>query len=522
MQGSAPPAPSRRSARWALFAGVLLACAWFHPGGGWNQNVRFAQVRALVHDHSFAIDDQLLHTLEAGAGGAHYRTLRLSDPTTRSARAPRAVSLDVSEHAGHLYPNKPPGLTLLALPGYVVASALTGGDHDWWSLTLALYLTSLLSVGVVAALGALAFHDVARRLFPDATETARLLATAGYALGTPVFAYATFLIDHTVVASLSLFAFRELLVAKERGGAAGRLFAAGTLAGMAVLVNNSAALTALGLGAYALATLAPRRRAWVYAAGGVLPALGLAAYQQACFGSPFALPQHYQLGFFAGDAPVLGIFGAPRLDLLPKLLFLPYRGLFFWAPLLAAGALALVPMLRRPGQRAEALLFLGLSLAYLLMNASFNAWHGGGTFGPRYLVPAVPFLALPLVRAFERWRAATGVLAAVSIALALLVNAVGPQVDAAEHRPLTGFYLPLVRGGTVESAGHTLRGPVSVHPAGFVGAGIEARAGTTAQARWSSFNLGEALFPGSLWSLAPLLVALGGLAALAGRRLRDG
>jgi hypothetical protein len=518
MQGSAPPGATRRARRatgLVLFALLLLWYGWFHQGGGWNQNVRFAQVRALAHDARFAVDDQLLYTLTTDAEGrAHSTRLRLSDPATHSTRLPRAVSLDLSEHAGHLYPNKPPGLSVLALPAYAMARLFTDPrSGGWWPLTLALYLTSVLSVGVVSALGGVAFFDVATRLFPRTSARSRWLATFSYALGTPVFAYATFLIDHAVVASLSLFALRSLLVAHEEadagtGSAPARsvraLFASGSFAGLAVLVNNSAALTAVALGVWALASLRPRARVLAYAAGGVLPALGLCLYQAACFGSPFALPQHHQLGMFRSAAPLLGVFGAVRLDLLPKLLVLPYRGLFFWSPVLAAGLLATLWLLRDRAQRSLALLFLGIFAAFLAMNASFNAWHGGGTFGPRYLVPAIPFLALPLVVAFERARGVTLALAALSLASALLVTSVSPQLDAAIRRPLTQFYLPLLRGETLESAGYTLRGPVSVHPTGFVPGGLEAQAGDGAMARWSSFNLGECWWPQSLWSLAPL------------------
>ncbi len=119
----------KRRSGLAIFALLFICYAWFHQGGGWNQNVRFAQVRAMAEHTTFAIDDQLLYTLEVHEDGiARYRRIALSDPETRSARVPRAVSLDLSEHAGHFYPNKPPGTTLLGAaayaPIYAVESAL--------------------------------------------------------------------------------------------------------------------------------------------------------------------------------------------------------------------------------------------------------------------------------------------------------------------------------------------------------------------------------------------------------------
>jgi hypothetical protein len=510
-----PPPAARRTA-FGLFALLFASYAWFHQGGGWNQNVRFAQVEALVERGTFAIDDHLLYTLELDRDGvARYRRVPLSDGAARSTRLPQTLSFDVSEHAGHLYPNKPPGLPLLALPGNLAARAVTralGLDPDhWWALSLELYLTTLLSVGLLAAVGGVVFHDVARRLFPQAAPRSVIAASLTYGLGTPIFAFATYLIDPAVVATFSLLALRALLQAREREGAprVRSLFAAGVFAGLGVMVNQSAALIAVALGIYAVAVHPARLQVLAYVAGGVGPALALGAYQWSCFGSPFDLPQDHQLDMFRTQAPLLGVFGVPRPALLLKLMVMPYRGLLFWSPVLAAGLAGLLLLFATRGRRPEAALFTAIFIAFWLMNASFNAWHGGSTFAPRYLVPAVPFVALPLVLAFERARRVTGAAALISVALALLVNAVDPQVGAEETRPLTRFYLPLLRGERIESHGYVLRGPVSVHPTGVVADGLEGVSGATRTARFSAFNLGELAAPESLASLAPLVLAIG-------------
>ena len=36
--------------QWLLFTTAFIAFAYFHQGGGWNQNVRFAMVRAIVEE----------------------------------------------------------------------------------------------------------------------------------------------------------------------------------------------------------------------------------------------------------------------------------------------------------------------------------------------------------------------------------------------------------------------------------------------------------------------------------------
>jgi hypothetical protein len=519
-------ASSDRGVAGAIFLLLFAVYAWFHPGGGWSQNVRFAQVRALVEQGRLEIDDYLLYAFERDAAGAPaYRRVALSEPGARSERLPRVSSLDLSLFGGHYYPNKPPGITLLAAPVYAAlhaAEQARGVDpDDWWVLTLNLYLTRVLAVGALGALGGALFHACSRRLFPGLGAGLHAGAALAFGLGTLALPYATLFGDAVVVASLLLLVFRLLLALPRgarapapRGGAL--LFAAGSAGGLAVLVNNSALLAVAALGVYAAWRCRPRGLVVAYLAGGVLPAALLAAYQQACFGSAFDLPQRHQLEVFqtAAASPLLGVFAAPDWSVLPELLFRPYRGLFLFSPVLVLGVVGLGSMLAGRGRRAEAALFAAIFVLFVLMNLSFNGWHGGSSFGPRYLIPALPFLALPLAPAFARFRLASWALASLSVVSMGVVTAVGPQVEVTLRRPATEYYLPLLLGRSVEIGPFTVRGPVSAHPMGATGGDLEIADPDTRYAAWNSFNLGELLFPRSWTSLVPLLLG-GGAGALA-------
>ncbi len=172
---------------WGVFLILFLTSAWFHQGGGWNQNVRFSQIRAIGEHGSFAIDDYVLYSFERDAeGAAGYRRVALSDPRAREARLPGPNGLDLSVYDGHLYPAKPPGTSFVAAPVYFAIHRLeraAGIDPDrWWPLTLNLYLTTLFSVGLAGALGGVVFLLLARQLFPEAPESVRLAATLTLAL----------------------------------------------------------------------------------------------------------------------------------------------------------------------------------------------------------------------------------------------------------------------------------------------------------------------------------------------------
>ncbi len=70
----------------------------------------------------------------------------------------------------------------------------------------------------------------------------------------------------------------------------------------------------------------------------------------------------------------------------------PYKGLFWYAPVLLLGLIGAWPFTRR--FRWEGLAFLLLIAAHLLGYSRYNYWSGGVAWGMRYLLPIVPFLIL--------------------------------------------------------------------------------------------------------------------------------
>src|SRR2546430_17481579 len=52
---------SQRRIEILIFLATFCAFAWFNQGGGWNQNARFAEVRAIVEQGTLAIDSFLVY-----------------------------------------------------------------------------------------------------------------------------------------------------------------------------------------------------------------------------------------------------------------------------------------------------------------------------------------------------------------------------------------------------------------------------------------------------------------------------
>jgi hypothetical protein len=480
-----PGAPgARRRADRAIFLILFAAYAYFHQGGGWNQNSRFDQVRAIVEAGVLSIDRYAQNTG------------------------------DTSAYAGHVYPNKPPGATFLAVPAYWIIHRLErilGVDPDgWWPLTVNAWLTTVFSVGLLGALGGVVLHRLSLRLFPAIGPGRHAAAALTFGLGTMILPFGTSLFDHVPVAVFSLLAFHLALGERPRRG---RLVAAGFCAGMAVLCNYAAAFTAILIAAYVAWAARPRRSVVYFLDGGIVPAIVLGWYHRICFGRELAIANAYQSGLFIDErARWLGVFDLPDPVVLIKLLVSPYRGLFFTSPVLLLAAYGLWRMGRDRATRREAALCAAVTAVFLLLNASFHAWHAGFSFGPRYLIPAIPFLAAPLALAFDRLPRTGAVLAALSAALMLLATAVDPQVPFQLPNPVTGYLLPLAAGDrAARPPFRPVEGPVSANTQGMYEKYPDSVYGADSQqAEWNSFNLGEFLAPRSWMSLAPLLLVLAG------------
>jgi len=144
--------------------------------------------------------------------------------------------------------------------------------------------------------------------------------------------------------------------------------------------------------------------------------LALGAYDWAAFGSPFHLSYRYVANAYT-ESQHHGFFGigVPTLGGLKDVL-VGTRGLLYFSPVLVAAAVGLWLLWRR-GARAEAVLATVVVVVFLLLNAGYFLAYGGGTPGPRFFAPALPFLALGLPCVLARWPRPTLVLAFVSAVL---------------------------------------------------------------------------------------------------------
>jgi hypothetical protein len=361
---------------------LVFAYAFLIQPTGDNQKAHYALVRALAD------------------GRAHVDEVRTN---------PHLRTIDVTEHDGHLYAAKSPGYALFSLPAYITLRyAGVDTDGDTKRILWALHLWATVFPALVLLV-------LVMRIADDVEPGIGVLAAVTLGATTLVLPFGTLYFSH-MLAALFAFASFALLWRSRSQPRLAVVAAAGLLVGFAAAIEASLAIAAAVLGVYA--GLAANRRGWPARAltfAGAF-AVGLAPtflFNWWALGSPFRSP--YEGWHYPGQPPATAAFGfgVPSLRSLIVLMLYP-TGLL----LLSAAIAGCVLLLRR--RRAEAILILGVTTAFVLANSMSPDILGGAAPGPRYLVPIFPFLAVGLAVAFSAFR---GEAVGVALAGAVLLGA---------------------------------------------------------------------------------------------------
>jgi hypothetical protein len=377
-----------------------------------NELPRVYLVKAIVDDHTFAVD----------RGAARW-----------------GATADVSPSGGHLYSNKAPGSSLLAVPAYAAVRAVAGEP----SLAATVWICRVFA-GVLPMLGFLWFAwRFLARFAPD--PAVRRVVVVGYALGSLAMTYSILFYSHqlgAICAACAWFVAVDVVDGRRRPAA---MAWAGGLAGAALLVDYQAVFATVPVAVYVVARLRPRAalgRGLAAAALGAAPPIGfLLMYHAACFGSPWrtgydvstTFAQFHQQGF-------LGLTEL-RWEAFWGSMLRPDNGLVTLSP----GWLLAIPgcaALWRRGERAVAAVVICVAVVYVLFISSVNFWRGGWGVGPRYIAAMLPFLLPAVAAQLDAWAArparlglAAGLIG-VGVAVYVLSSATFPYWPDSVRHPL--------------------------------------------------------------------------------------
>jgi 4-amino-4-deoxy-L-arabinose transferase-like glycosyltransferase len=283
-----------------------------------------------------------------------------------------------------------------------------------------------------------------------------------YGLATPVFAYSNGLFQHQIAAFGAFVGFYLLWRVIYERATYRWLWFVGVLFGL-VAISEYPVVPFIGFIFLWAVYKMPNRLALGRVVLGAIP-LGLlfAAYNFAIFHTPLPVGYEYSTNWQEVHSQGFMSLTSPNFQTFLGLTISPFRGLFFIAPVLLLAVPGLVLMWRRhPEYRSITVLLTIIITGFLLYNSSSVMWWGGNAVGPRYLVPMIPFMSLPIIFAFN-WLLTQPVSRLIVVFLALLslfnvwTQAIAGQylppsdVDGVRlQNPLVDYSLPLLTKGDI-------------------------------------------------------------------------
>lgn len=331
----------------------------------------------------------------------------------------------------------PPGQAIVAIPWYLagrhVLLRLPGVPANAQALVTD-FAVVLSNATFTALATALAFLIFLRLGVADQTA---LLATAIFALGTPLWAYAAWYYSEPLAVALFLGAALLLLAGPaDTPLPLGAGLAGGALLGAALWVRPTHVVV---VAVFLLALAASGRRdVWrvLTLAGSVIAVFGVAylARNSMLFGNAFDFG--YPDAAEAGKR--LNTFETPLGTGLYAFLLSPGKSIFLFAPPLLLALGTLPKMWRRNPGLAVAM--GGTLLATLPFFACYTQFEGGYSFGPRYMVPGIALACLGIGVVLSEG-SATMRKALVALAVAgFLINCVGLATSPLEDQATGKYY----------------------------------------------------------------------------------
>ncbi len=298
---------------------------------------------------------------------------------------------------GKLYPKAGIGQAVLAAPFYIMGRAIfNASDFNETERGYVLRFFTALLVPFASAIAVVLLLHICLCLGYNVRSA--LALSFAFGLATPLWVYSKSFLTEPLTTATILGAVLSLLAFK-RSGRRRHLLLAGLCCSACVLIKYAMVLAVVPIIVFFVGSCLPMKhrsselsplslivRFLAFFVPLALCVFVAFWYNQERFGSIFATG-------YGAEASLEG-FGTPMLVGLYGQLFSSGKSVFLYAPVLIASWAGFVLFRRKFG--SEALLFLSIFAVNLLFYSKFLSWAGDGSWGPRYIVPFIPLLLIPV------------------------------------------------------------------------------------------------------------------------------
>lgn len=399
---------------------------------------------------------------------------------------------DWSYYNNHYYSNKAPGFMLLGVPVYFVIKTvedIVGINSNYPPVEfINAYLINFFVSILPLAISAVLFFRLLL-LFKFSRPTS-FKATLVSIFCTMYFPYNTHLWGNTTATSLVVMAF-YLLHRKGRYS----LFFAGFFLALATITEYLTFLTTFLLFIYYLNKTKKYNSILSIVLGAIPVAIFIMYYHYVCFGSVFATSIKHVNPVFVSKDLFMNTFSLPSFNVLWELTFGLKRGIFVAMPILILGFFGIFESYKKHKQitiYSVVIIFL-----YLVVNSSFNGWHGGSTVMARYLIPTIPFFMIIITPVFDAkhflTRSLAKVLVLISFLNMLVVTSISPLIPQDVENPLYGHHYQKFLNGELAP----FKFPIRLQ-------GLDSSSINYSQ--YSSWNFGTLIGLEGVFSILPLIL----------------
>jgi hypothetical protein len=300
-----------------------------------------------------------------------------------------------SYYKGHYYTSIAPGISFLMASFYALYKGLITDEcvHK--------FLAVVFSNCLYGALSCLLIYKILN--FFTKNKKYKLLTTLSYGLSTSIFPYSLGFYTYVPAIFYILLSFYLFLKEKSEKSQYKKsyksLFLSGIFMGFAEVIYPVCIFVIFPIFLYAF--IVDKKTLLFLILGVIIGYLPLISYNYVIFNSFIFRPD--ELSKYRVGEAVKCLFPFTNcLKILPRVLFYPWNGLFFYYPILFLSFIGILFMIKKRRIEGYIILFLFL-ITWVFWASCHSHWWGDFSFGPRRFLLTVPFIILGLPYTLEKF-----------------------------------------------------------------------------------------------------------------------